>query len=90
MSKRQKKNLKRIISAFAIFIAGAVVPYTIVKIALQMIAYLIVGYDVLLGAARKIFRGNIFDEEFLMTLATLGAIIMKEFSEEDFSIHIDM
>lgn len=81
MSKRQKRNLKRIITAFVIFIAGALIPDITMKIALQMIAYLTVGYDVLLSAVRKIFRGNIFDEGFLMTLATVGAIIMQEFSE---------
>ena len=46
-----------------------------------MLAYLIVGYDVLFSAIRKIFSGNIFDEEFLMTLATLGAVLMQEYSE---------
>ncbi len=81
MTKRQKRNLKRIITAFVIFAAGAVIPNTVFKIAFQLLAYLIVGYDVLLAAIRKVFRGDFFDEEFLMTLATAGAIAMQEFSE---------
>ena len=81
MTKRQKRNLKRIIIAFLVFVLGAVIPNTIFKIAFQLLAYLIVGYDVLLSAIRKVFSGNFFDEEFLMTLATAGAIAMQEFSE---------
>ncbi len=81
MSKRQRRSLKRIIAAFAVFVIAAIIPNTISKIVLQMATFLIAGYDVLLSAVRKIFGGNIFDEEFLMTLATVGAIIMQEFSE---------
>lgn len=81
MTKRQKRNLKRIIVAFAVFLAGALIGHTIIKTVLQLVAYFIVGHDVLLSAVRKIFRGNFFDEEFLMTLATAGAIAMQEFSE---------
>ena len=81
MTKRQKRNLKRIITAFVVFIVGAVVPHIVVKTALLLFAYLIVGHDVLLSALRKVFRGDFFDEEFLMTLATAGAIVMQEFSE---------
>ena len=81
MTKRQKKNLKRIIAAFAIFLAGAVVSDAVIKSILQLVAYAIVGYDVLLSAIRKIFHGDFFDEEFLMTLATAGAIAMQEYSE---------
>ncbi len=81
MTKRQKRNLKRIIIAFAVFLAGAFIPYEFAKIALQILAYLLVGYDVLISAVRKIFRGDFFDEEFLMTLATAGAVAMQEYSE---------
>lgn len=81
MTKRQKRNLKRIITAFVVFIAGAVIPHTAFRIVLQLLAYLIVGYDVLLSAVRKVLHGDFFDEEFLMTLATAGAIAMQEFSE---------
>ena len=52
-----------------------------VSISVLFASYLIAGYDVLWGAVRKIFSGQIFDEEFLMGLATVGAVLLKEFSE---------
>lgn len=82
MSRRQKKNLIRIIIAAAVFGLSFLFGHIeSIQIVLQLAAYLIVGYDVLLSAGRKIFSGQVFDEEFLMSLATLGAIIMKEFPE---------
>lgn len=82
MSKRQKKNLIRIIAAAVIFAGSFLFGKTaLVQTLLQLLSYLAVGYDVLLSAVRKILSGQIFDEEFLMTLATLGAIIMQEFPE---------
>lgn len=82
MSKRQKKNLFRIITAAVIFALSLCFGKTEpVQTGLQLLAYLVVGYDVLLSAVRKIFSGQIFDEEFLMTLATVGAVLMQEFPE---------
>lgn len=82
MSRRQKKNLIRIIIAAGVFAVSFFFGYIkSIQIALQMAAYLIVGYDIVLSAGRKIFSGQIFDEEFLMSLATAGAIIMGEFPE---------
>ena len=82
MNRRQKRNLFRIIIAAVIFAASFFAgKFEAAKTVLQLTAYLTVGYDVLLSAIRKIFSGNIFDEEFLMTLATAGAIIMQEFPE---------
>lgn len=48
---------------------------------LYVIAYIIVGYDIVLKAVRNIFRGKVFDENFLMTVATIGAFCIKEFPE---------
>ena len=45
------------------------------------VAYILIGYDVLLKALKNIFKGHLFDENFLMTLATLGAISIKELPE---------
>ena len=82
MSKRQKKNLTRIVLAAVIFavsfLFGKIAPAQVILI---FSAYLVVGYEVLLSAVRKAFSGQIFDEEVLMTLATVGAIIMQEFPE---------
>jgi len=52
-----------------------------VRIALLLAAYLVAGYDVLLGAGRGILRGRVFDENFLMSLATVGALVIGEYAE---------
>lgn len=82
MNRRQKKNLIRIAIAAVIFITSLFFRNSeIVRSVLQIVSYLIVGYDVLMSAGRKIFSGQVFDEEFLMSLATAGAVIMREFPE---------
>ena len=48
----------------------------------HLIPYLIIGYDILIKAAKNIFHGQIFDENFLMVIATIGAFILKEYPEE--------
>ena len=53
----------------------------IVFISLYIISYLIIGFDILKKAIRNIFHGEIFDENFLMVIATFGALIIKEFPE---------
>ncbi len=86
MNKKQKKNLRRIIAAAFLYIAGMVIEhalptYVLAADVLMLIAYAIVGGDVLYGAARNIIRGKVFDEAFLMALATIGAIAIGEFPE---------
>ena len=82
MSKKQKKNLRRIILSIIVFAMSFLSEnVTWSKIILQMVSYLIAGYDVILSAGRKILSGQIFDEEFLMTLATVGAVAMREIPE---------
>ena len=74
MSRRQKENLWRIIIATVLFLGVVLLPIDgIVKTLLFLVPYLIVGYDVLWGAVRNILHGHIFDENFLMALATVGA-----------------
>lgn len=85
MSKSQKTNLIRIIVAAVLFIGVVILPVSDnVKAFLYMIPYVIVGYDVLWSAIRNILGGRIFDENFLMALATVGAIIIREFPEAVF------
>ncbi len=75
MKAKQKSMLLRIIVASALLIALVVSPVTgYLRLGLFLIPYLIVGYDILLKAAKGISNGRIFDENFLMTVATLGAI----------------
>ena len=52
--------------------------HTLVKIAMFLPGYLVVGYDVLWGALQNIFRGQVFDENFLMSIATVGAFVLGE------------
>lgn len=86
LTKKQKKTLKRIILAFAILIADVIVTRLfniegVLKLILFLIPYVIVGYDVLKTAAINIVHGQIFDEKFLMTVATLGAVLTGEYPE---------
>lgn len=85
MSRRQKENLWRIIIATVLFLGVVLLPIDgIVKTLLFLVPYLIVGYDVLWGAVRNILHGHIFDENFLMALATVGAFCIGEYPEAVF------
>ena len=79
-------TLPRIILGGAIFVAGIILsavlsglPY--LGIALTLAAYLLLGYDVIFSAIRNIFKGHVFDENFLMSLSTVGAVILGEYHE---------
>ena len=75
MTAKQKKMLIRIIIASVLLVALALSPITgYLRLALFLIPYFIVGYDILLKAAKGIANGRVFDENLLMTVATLGAI----------------
>ena len=74
MTRRQKKVFWRIIAASVLFAAGELVPLAgLWKLIFYLPAYVIIGGDVLKRAARNILRGQVFDENFLMSIATLGA-----------------
>ena len=77
MNDKQKKMLVRIIVSAVMMIAMAFIPVTgVARLALYLITYLIIGYDILLKAAKGIFRGQVFDECFLMAAATVGAFAL--------------
>lgn len=78
-----KKRAIKIIIAFIFFIIAIVIPFQNIWInnLLFFISYLIVGLNILRKAFRNIFRGKLFDENFLMTVATLGAFAIGEYSE---------
>lgn len=86
MTKKQKKVLIRIIVS-AVLLAGIMIITKLVEInkwiqfALYLVPYLIIGYDILKKALKGIFKGQIFDENFLMAVATVGAVALGEFSE---------
>lgn len=82
MTKKQKKVLYRIIAAAVLLIALYFVPVDgWVKFALYMIPYAIIGYDILRKAALGIKHRQVFDENFLMAVATVGAILLGEYQE---------
>ncbi|MBR5536168.1 MAG: cadmium-translocating P-type ATPase [Clostridia bacterium] len=85
MSRRQKENLYRIIAATVLFVGVVLLPFDgIWKMLLFLVPYFIVGYDVLYGAIRNITNGHVFEEKFLMSLATVGAFIIGEYPEAVF------
>ena len=81
MTRRQKKNLYRILLSAACFAVGLLVPQPVVSLIFLALSYGIAGYDVLKEAAEGIVRGQLFDENFLMGIATIGAIVIGEYHE---------
>ena len=83
MTKKMKKKLIRIIISFILLVIAFILKLdnTIINNILFIISYLIVGYDIILKAIRNITRGKVFDENFLMTIATIGAFFISEFPE---------
>ena len=77
MSKKQKKMLVRIIAAAVLLIVLNFIPATgIVRFILYLVPYLVIGYDILLKALKGIKNRQVFDENFLMAVATIGAIAL--------------
>ncbi|WP_315436918.1 heavy metal translocating P-type ATPase [uncultured Selenomonas sp.] len=81
MTKKQKRMLMRIGGAAALFILGMVLEDTIVGVVLLLAAYALIGWDILWRAAVNIRHGRVFDENFLMAVATIGAIALSDYSE---------
>ena len=77
MNKKQKKMLTRIVIAAAMLIALHFLPVTgLVRLALYLAAYLVIGYDILRKAWKGILNGRVFDENFPMAIATVGAFAL--------------
>lgn len=88
LNKKQKKNLYRVIIAFVIVATLMCIEHLTdiempwyVALPLYLAAYLVVGYDVLCKAIKGILKGQVFDENFLMAVATVGAMILGEYEE---------
>lgn len=82
MTKKQKKVLIRIIIAAVLVIALQFIPVKgYVRFGLYMIPYLVIGYDILKKAGKGILNRQIFDENFLMAVATIGAIALGDYKE---------
>lgn len=76
-----KKEQTFIISSALLLLVAVIVPYRMLKIALFVVAYLLVGSDVLHKAYKNILKKEVFDENFLMSIATLGAFAIGEYPE---------
>ena len=82
MNKKQKKVLIRIIIAAVLLIGFGLLPVGgYIKFGLYMIPYLIIGHDILKKALKGIWNRQMFDENFLMAVATVGAIVLGEYAE---------
>ena len=82
MSRKQKKVLIRIILAAVLLIVLSQVPVTgYLRWGLYMIPYLVIGYDILKKAGKGILNRQVFDENFLMAVATVGAILLGDYAE---------
>jgi Zn2+/Cd2+-exporting ATPase len=82
MSKKQKKVLYRLILAAILLVVASLLPVTgIWKLLCFLVPYFVIGYDVLLGALHGIVNGQIFDENFLMAIATVGAMGVGDYKE---------
>lgn len=82
MNKKQKKTLYRIILCAALTLVFAIAPIEFLpKALLFLIPYLIIGYDILRKAFLGIVNGQVFDENFLMAVATIGAMLLGEYTE---------
>ncbi len=82
MSKKQKKMLARILVTAALFALGFFLPLTgWAQLLYYLAAYAVIGWDILWKAARNIAHGQVFDENFLMALATVGALFLRQYPE---------
>ena len=89
MTKKLKRQMRRIIIGAVVFVLGVLcellplpeTPGFIAQLVCFVAAYFIIGGDVLLRAVKNITHGKVFDENFLMCLATIGAFCLQEFTE---------
>ena len=81
MTKKEKRNLIRIIISGLLFALSFIFKTKYVVFGILLVSYIIIGYDVLLKTFRNIKRGKIFDENFLMSIATIGAICISDMRE---------
>ena len=78
-----KKEVIKVVIALILFLISLIIPFenAWINIGIYIVSYLIVGLDVLIEAIKNIFKGEVFDENFLMTIATIGAFAIGEYPE---------
>ncbi|HIU57662.1 MAG TPA: cadmium-translocating P-type ATPase [Candidatus Ornithomonoglobus merdipullorum] len=86
MNKKQKKMLIRIIISFALLIGFSFIPVEgILRFVMYLVPYLVIGYDILIKAGKGIKNRQVFDENFLMAVATVGAIVIAVTGDGDYT-----
>lgn len=76
------KDLSRIVTAIFMLIVGLILPANeAIRMSIFIFAYIISGYDIICSAIKNILKGKIFDENFLMTIATIGALCLRDYAE---------
>lgn len=81
MTKKQKKQVLRLLLVVALLALSYLIKNETLRVVLSLCGYLVAGYDIIFKAVRNILNGNFLDEFFLMTVATIGAIILGEYFE---------
>ena len=86
MNRKQKKTLMRITAALILLLAAAAVdiiagPARYIRFVIYLVPYIVIGYDILIKAFKGIINGQVFDENFLMAVATVGAMALGEYRE---------
>lgn len=86
MTKKQKKVLYRIIASIVLLVAIIILTKFVtlnkwVELLIYLVPYLVIGYDILKKAIKGIFKGQVFDENFLMAVATVGAVALGDYKE---------
>lgn len=86
MTKKQKKVLYRIIASIVLLVAIIILTKFVtlnkwVELLIYLVPYLVIGYDILKKAVKGIFKGQVFDENFLMAVATVGAVALGDYKE---------
>ena len=89
MTRRHKKTLLRIIISSLFFILAVILPLDEpFKLLVFLVPYALIAYDVIIKSLKNIFHGEIFDENFLMMIASIGAFFIKEYPEA--ALHRDI
>lgn len=78
---KDKRRVTTILAAIALMIVAILLPASPIKIASFVLAYLVIGHRVLLNSVKNIGAGELFDENFLMTVATVGALLLQQYPE---------
>lgn len=81
LSSIEKKDSIEIILSFILLITAFFIENNILKLLVYLLTYVIIGRDVLIEASKNILKGDFLDENFLMSIAKIGAFILKEYPE---------